>query len=155
MSSFRTRSDPRLRIVARLNSRPASESMPYFVEIEHDRRRFFVIGRDPVGLSDVIASLDRQVEEGAWSYGTIHDSRLVTWMPSREDVIAIVIHIAAIVTAQGPRGPVAFIAASQTLFSIARMYTAIAEGSKYKASVFRNLEDAQRWLDAACAVTSG
>jgi hypothetical protein len=134
---------------------PASESMPYFVEIDHERKRFFVIGRDPVGLSDVIALLDRQVEEGAWPYGSIHDSRLVTWMPSREDVIAIVIHIAAIVTTHGPRGPVALVASSQTLFGIARMYTAIAEGSKYKASVFRNLEDASRWLDAACAVPSG
>jgi hypothetical protein len=129
--------------------------MPYFVEIDRERKRFFVIGRDPVGLSDVIALLDRQVAEGAWSYGTIHDSRLVTWMPSREDVIAIVIHIAAIVTTHRTRGPVAFIASSQTLFGIARMYTAIAEGSKYKASVFRNLEDANRWLDRACAAMPG
>jgi hypothetical protein len=45
--------------------------------------------------------------------------------------------------------------APYTLFGIARMYTAIAEGSKYKASVFRNLEDANRWLDAACAATPG
>jgi len=129
--------------------------MPYFVEIDRERQRFLVIGRDPVGSPDVIALLDRQVAEGAWSYGTIHDSRLVTWMPSREDVIAIVIHIAAIVTTHGHRGPVAFIASSQTLFGIARMYAAIAEGSKYKASVLRNLEDANRWLDGACAATPG
>ena len=113
--------------------------MPYFVEIEHDRKRVLVIGPDPVGLTDVIALFSRQVQEGAW------------WMPSREGVIAIVIHIAAIVSTRGPHGPVAFTVASQTLFEIARMYAAIAEGSKCEASVFRNLEDASRWLNAACA----
>jgi hypothetical protein len=123
--------------------------MPYFVDIEHDRKRVTVVGRDPVGLSDVIALLDDQVRDGAWSYGSLHDARLVTWVPSPDDVVAIVVHIAAIVAAQGPRGPVGFIAASQTRVGIARMYAAIAEGSRYKASVFRNLEDAERWLEAA------
>jgi hypothetical protein len=112
--------------------------MPYFVEIEHDRKRVLVIGRDPVGLTDVIALFNRQVQEGAW-------------MPSREDLIAIVIHIAAVVSTRGPHSPVAFIVASQTFFEIARMYGVIAEGSKCEASVFRNLEDASRWLNAACA----
>ena len=125
--------------------------MPYFVDIEHDRKRVTIVGRDPVGLSDVIALLDGQVRDGAWSYGSLHDAQLVTWIPSPDDVVAIVVHIAAIVAAHGPRGPVGFVAASQTRVGIARMYAAIAEGSRYKASVFRNREDAERWLEAASA----
>src|SRR5207245_10081021 len=82
--------------------------MPYFVDIEHDRKRVTIVGRDPVGLSDVIALLDGQVRDGAWSYGSLHDARLVTWIPSPDDVVAIVVHIAAIVAAHRPRGALGF-----------------------------------------------
>src|SRR5438094_8222891 len=103
--------------------------MPYFVDIEHDRKRVTIVGRDPVGLSDVIALLDGQVRDGAWSYGSLHDARVVTWIPSPDDVVASAVHIAAIVAAHGPRGPVGLVAASQTRSGSARTQPSSAEAS--------------------------
>jgi hypothetical protein len=122
--------------------------MPFAFHIDHRRSRLNVVASNPVGLSDLLEVLDRQVAEGAWSYATLHDARLVTWMPSQEAIRAIVAFVEDTSETLGPRGPVAFVGASATLAGMARMFSRIRAGSARRAEVFRNVEKAGRWLDA-------
>lgn len=122
--------------------------MPYTIEVDHDTRRIAVTATDPVGLSDALALLDRQVAEGAWSYGTVHDARSITWLATEEDVRTIVAYVDYNSRALGPRGPVGFVAAPEALFGMARMYSQIATGSMLNARVFQDTASAMRWLES-------
>lgn len=126
-----------------------SPAMPYAFEVDRARSRLRIVGSDPVGLADVLALLDRQISEGAWAYGTLHDARLVTWLPTEEDIRVIIAFVDHTSKTLGPRGPVAFVAAPHALVGIARMYAQIGEGSTLHAEVFRDIDAAARWLDTA------
>lgn len=120
--------------------------MAYTFEVNHAKHRVFVVGRDPVGLPDVLALLDRQVDEHAWSYAALHDARLVTWLPSSAEIRQIVAYIDATSRTHGPRGSVAFVVSDATLFGMARMYSEIAEGTSLEFQFFRDPAVAERWL---------
>jgi len=121
--------------------------MPYVFDVDHARARITIHASDPVGLPDVLALLDQQVAAGAWSYGSLHDARGVTWLPTPDDIRTIVAYVDNNSRTLGPRGPVAFIAASESLFDMARMNSAFVTGSSLRAEVFRDVEAAARWLD--------
>lgn len=110
-----------------------------------------MIGSDPVALPDVLALLDRQIAEGAWSYGSLHDARNVTWVPTPEDIRTIVAYVDNNSKTLGPRGPVAFVAAGRTVLGIARMYSQIGEGSAHHAEIFQDIEAAKQWLERGAA----
>jgi hypothetical protein len=121
--------------------------MPYAFETDRSRQRLTIVGSDPVGLSDVLALLARQIAEGAWSYASLHDARNVTWLPTLDDVRMIVAFVDNNSKTLGPRGPVAFVAPPSTVFGIARMYSQIGAGSAHRAEIFQDIEAAMRWLD--------
>ena len=121
--------------------------MPYSFQIDRKARRLTIVGSDPVALSDLLALLDRQIAEGAWSFGTFHDARLVTWLPTPDDVRVIVAYVDNNSRTLGPRGSVAFVAGGGTLAGMAKMYSQIASGSALHAEVFGDVDLATRWLD--------
>jgi hypothetical protein len=121
--------------------------MPYTIQIDHAKRRVRVVGSDPVSLPDALELLGRQIAEGAWPYATVHDARQVTWVPTDGDVRSIVAYVDTNARTLGPRGPVAFVAASAALFGVARMYAEIGTGSALRGEVFRDPAPAERWLD--------
>jgi hypothetical protein len=122
-------------------------AMPYSFDVNRPERRVTVVGSDPVGLPDVLALLDRQIAEGAWSYGTLHDARLVTWEATPDDIRVIVAYVDNNARTLGPRGPVAFVATGGVLVGMARMYDQIAHGSALLAEVFSDVGAAALWLD--------
>lgn len=121
--------------------------MPYAIDADRARRRLSVIGTDPVALPDVLAVLDWQIADGAWSYATLHDARHVTWIPTDEDIRVIVAFVDNTSQTLGPRGPVAFVAAVPALAGMVRMYSRIGEGSALRAQIFSDRDAAARWLD--------
>jgi hypothetical protein len=122
--------------------------MPYETEIDHAAKRLFVTASDPVGLPDVLDLLSRQIAAGAWSYGSVHDARAVTWLPTLDDIRVIVAYVDNNSRTLGPRGAVAFVAAPAARFGMARMYSQIALGSGLRAEVFQSVDAAARWLDS-------
>jgi hypothetical protein len=122
--------------------------MPYDVEIDHQHRRVNVIARDPVSLDQVCELLARQATDGVWSYATLHDARLVTWVPTADDVRQMLARAEAISLEHGPRGPVAFVAKHDAVYGMARMYSILAENIPSEWTVFRDDAEARRWLDA-------
>ena len=121
--------------------------MPYSLQIDHSSRRLTIVGSEPVGLPDVLAALDRQIAEGAWSYDSLHDARFVTWLPTPDDIRVIVAYVDSNSKTLGPRGAVAFVARTGALPGIARTYSQIASGSAHHAEFFGDVESATHWLD--------
>ena len=121
--------------------------MPYSFQIDRKARRLTIVGSDPVVLSDVLALLDRQIAEGAWSFVTFHDARLVTWLPTPDDFGVIVAYVDNNSRTLGPRGSVAFVADGAAVTEVAKMYSQIGSGSALHAEVFGDADLATRWLD--------
>jgi len=117
--------------------------MPYTIQIDHPRRRFVVVGADPISVSDVLVLLDYQVAPNAWSYGTVHDARGMTWVPTATETDTIVSYVDNTALTLGPRGPVAFVAAPAACFGMPRMYPHVAS----EADVFHTVADVRRWVD--------
>jgi hypothetical protein len=121
--------------------------VPIEYRLDHGRGRLTIIGRDPVGVPDVLAWLERQAADGAWAHATLDDLRLVTWNPTSEEVRRILRRIGTLSATHGPRGPVAIVAAPP-LFDRARTYAAsLGALIGHIVEVFCALDDAERWLD--------
>ena len=121
--------------------------MPYTIQIDHPRRRFVVVGADPISVSDVLVLFDHQVAAHAWSYGTVHDARHVTWVPNANETDRIVAYVDDNALTLGPRGPVAFVVAPAAFLGMPRVYSQIATESAVEAAVFDKVSHANRWLD--------
>ena len=65
--------------------------MPFDYVLDRPRQRLTIIGRDPFGVSDVLAWLERQAADGAWVYCTLNDLRLTTWNPTTDEVRRILV----------------------------------------------------------------
>jgi hypothetical protein len=96
--------------------------MPFEYRLDHARQRLTIIGRDPAGVPDVLAWLDRQAADGAWAFGSLDDLRLVTLNPTSADVQRILDQVTTRSAVHGPRGPVAVVATHPVLFSMASLY---------------------------------
>jgi hypothetical protein len=118
--------------------------------LDRERERLTIIGRDPVGVPDVLVWLERQAADGAWAYGTLDDFRLVTWIPTTEDLQSVLGQVITLSKAHGRRGPVAFVTTRPALFGIARKYSVLSDED---VEAFYDLADAERWLDERRRVT--
>jgi hypothetical protein len=114
--------------------------------VDHTRRRIALTLRDTVQVTDMFASVERQVTDGAWAYGSLVDSRLVTSAPTAAGVRQMVSRIRSLSDLHGPRGAVAMVVSTDALFGMARMYATLGE-SVMNVRVFRDLTEAERWLD--------
>jgi hypothetical protein len=122
-------------------------AMPYAISVDHESRDVTVVATEPVGLSDVLALLGRQIAEGAWGYRTLHDARQVGWVPTPDDMRVIVACVDTNSKTLGPRGPVAFVTRGSVSIGFARVYESMTDGSSLQGRVFGDLDAARRWLD--------
>lgn len=127
--------------------------MPFAVRINHARSRLEIVGSHPVGLSDVLELFDRQVAEGAWAYGALHDARQVSWTPTADAIRAIVAFVDTTSETLGPRGPVAIVTAPAARIVTAGICGRIGEGPARRTAVFNDITAAARWLDNIAAKT--
>jgi hypothetical protein len=128
--------------------------MPFEYRLDHARQRLTIIGRDPAGVPDVLAWLDRQVADGAWAYASLDDLRRVTLKPTTQDVHRILDQVTMRSTEHGPRGPVAVVATHPALFGMASLYAALVDLAVGDVEVFSVLAEARHWLDERQALTT-
>ena len=109
------------------------------------RRRVVIRFIGPLTADEGCQVADRHHIEQVWGYAMVYDLTGVTVVPNRNDVQRVADYVQRLVE-QRPHGPIAIVAPDAALFSLARLYAAFA-GPTVRLNVFRNLTDAEEWLD--------
>lgn len=119
--------------------------MPYGYGRDDQHRRIRVTIDDTCTFDDLIASVHRQLTEGAWGFALLVDARGMSTPPEPENVRSFVTYVRGLVAAHGPRGPIAIVARASGAVAGAQIYKVF--GDKRDLEVFWDLGDAQKWLD--------
>jgi hypothetical protein len=120
--------------------------MPVQYERDDVRHRLRVTVTSPFTAADLIASVERQLAEGAWPYGLLVDSRAQVAALRPDDMRAFVSRVRELIAAHGPRGPIAIVARESGPITVTQRYIYLSERLE-PIEVFWDLDDAQRWLD--------
>lgn len=121
--------------------------MPLHYVQDDAQRRIRVTVTEPFTVADLIGSVERQLADGAWRYGTLVDARAPSVAFSGSDLQLLASRVSELVAAHGPRGPVAVVARDPRTISSAQRHV-FSAGKIYSIDVFWDLEEGQRWLDA-------
>jgi hypothetical protein len=124
-------------------------TMPIQYERDDDARRIVITAIGEVTFDEVLAVLDRQVGDGAWSYSVLYDARAGVNEPPLEDVRRLVLHVGRLTTERGPRGPVALVTSNPRMFKMGRAYGDLGELTALNFQVFKTVEEAEQWLAEA------
>ena len=123
--------------------------MAIHYERDDPRRRIVIMSTGKVTSDEVLASLDRQAKEGAWSYSVLYDARAGRSVPTIDEVRRLVLHVGQLTCRYGPRGPVALVTTDPQLSRIGHAYANLGELTALDVRVFTDVEDAEQWLDEA------
>jgi hypothetical protein len=118
--------------------------MPIRYERDDARRRVAVTVEGPFAVADFLAVMERQRDDGAWTYGMLSDLRGMTGEPAIDDLRQFMSEAAR--TTQ-PRGPLAIVATDPVIYGRACTYATLARAT-LTVEVFRNLDEAEAWLTA-------
>jgi hypothetical protein len=120
--------------------------MPLTWERDDARRLFMgrVIG--VLTTEDALAAIPTRSGEYRL-YRMLFDMRGATTSVMGADVRHVVADLGAVISKDGPRGPVAIVADDPALFGMARMYATICDHAGLdNVQVFNSLDKATRWL---------
>jgi hypothetical protein len=117
--------------------------MPLSYQRDDVRKRITVITTGVLTSGEIVAMVDRQANEGTWSYAMLYDACRVTSVATADEVRALAHHVQALERTHGPRGPVAVLTNEDAIYGMARMYST---SSQQRVGVFRDAADAERWL---------
>jgi hypothetical protein len=93
---------------------------------------------------EMLAAIQRQFDEGTWSYALLCDMRAQTISADWPAIGQIADRIKDLGAAE--RGPVALVTTDPATRGVAKMYaTAVYAPTQFAA--FRTIEEAERWLD--------
>jgi hypothetical protein len=120
--------------------------MAFDYVLDHERRRLTIVRSGPTDLVQILAALDRQAADGAWSYRLLHDARGASTAPSSTEVRAVAEHARKLSQLHGPRGRVAFVTRAPELVGAMQIYAVLAE-ERAAVEVFWDRDEADRWLD--------
>lgn len=82
--------------------------MPIGIARDDEQRRITVTVSDPWSVEEILRfTVDRQLAEQVWTYGTLYDLRGSNWVPSEPDVLWLVKRGQQQIARHGARGPVA------------------------------------------------
>jgi hypothetical protein len=121
--------------------------MPVQYERDDTNRRIRLTLTDPVTVDALIASVERQLADGAWRYGLLIDTRAPIDAPRPTDIRSVASHIGELVAAHGPRGPIAIVAKSVSAIGSAQLHAFFGRAIE-SIEVFWDIDDAKHWLDA-------
>jgi hypothetical protein len=123
------------------------ESVPPFQFTRDDgRRRVRVTLNRTLGAAELISIVDRQVEENAWTYGTLYDLRLIDIAIDRRSAIEVAEHVQTLAEQHGRRGPVAFVTRKVDVVAAGHAYALDSTRQGRAVDVFWDIDDAERWL---------
>jgi hypothetical protein len=121
--------------------------MPVHYERDDARHRIVVTSIGHVTLDETLAIMDRQANDGAWSYSILYDARANERIPTAADLQRLVLRIGNLTMKYGPRGRVAFVVLDRTHRKMARHYERMAALTAADVQVFTTIEEAERWLE--------
>jgi hypothetical protein len=121
--------------------------VPLHYERDDERQRILIMTTGHVATEDVLGAVDRQADEGTWSYSVLYDARAGKNTPTPEDLRRVVIRVGVLTARHGPRGPVALVTKSHQMSRMARAYSNLGQLTALDVEVFAHIEDAERWLD--------
>jgi hypothetical protein len=113
--------------------------------LDHQKRRLTIVRSGAAELDQIIALLDRQAADGAWSYRLLHDARGASTALSATEARTVAEHSRRLSLVHGPRGKVAFVTRSPALVGAMQIY-AILAGEGSAVQVFWDRADAESWL---------
>ena len=117
--------------------------MPVRYERDDARRRIVVTMQGPYALPDFLAVIERQQVDHAWAYRALYDLRGMTGHPTSADLRQ---SMSLAAQADQPRGRVAVVTADPVMYRRACTYAALGR-SMMTMEVFRDVDEAERWLD--------
>jgi hypothetical protein len=123
--------------------------MPITYERDDQSCRINVRLSGAVTVEDLLAVVDRQAAESTWHYSLSYDARQITnGAASRvEDVRRVLRRTVETSAKYGQRGPVAIITGKPADYNIVRMYAALDAPQRITVEIFRDPDDAIRWLE--------
>jgi hypothetical protein len=120
--------------------------MPVQYERDDVRHRIRVTISDPITVTDLIASVERQFTDGAWRYGLLVDARSSFRAPQPTDMRSFVTGVRELIAAHGPRGPIAVVARESGAIIGAQLYNFFGQKME-PIETFWDVDEAQQWLD--------
>jgi hypothetical protein len=121
--------------------------VPLHYERDDERQRINIMTTGHVTTDDVLGAVDRQAEEGTWSYSVLYDVRAGKNIPTPGDLRRVVMRVGVLTARHGPRGPVALVTTTPKMSRMARVYSNLGELTSLDVEVFTRIEDAEQWLD--------
>lgn len=125
--------------------------MPIDYLRDDPRRRIRVTASDPLTVVEGLALVDRQVADGAWTYGMLYDATLLSDPLSMKDVTSILAHIRTLVEMHGRRGPIAIVSRAARVVGKSQAYANLGAQTGLDIEVFWDTDEAERWLDTRLA----
>jgi hypothetical protein len=122
-----------------------ADSMPFHYRRDDARRRITLTLTDPLTVTELVATAERQVADGGWQYALLVDARATFVALEPMNMLLFVSRLRELVAVKGPRGPVAVVTQKSAAVS-AQMYRFFG-GKTESFEVFWDLEDANQWLD--------
>jgi hypothetical protein len=124
--------------------------MPYQYLRDDSTHRVTITLTDPLTVTERIGAVERQLADGAWSYGVLVDARgLEPFTPDRDDMRTVVERLAGLVAAHGPRGPVVIVSTKSSVIGAGQLYN-LLDRTTGPIEVFWDMGDARRALDRMC-----
>ena len=110
-------------------------------------RRVVITVQGAFELADILAVIERQRVEHARSYGLLYDLRGMTGSPNIDDLRQVLSEGTQSRPDEPLRGPIALLVTNPVLYGVACTYAALGR-SKLTVEVFRDWDEADRWLAA-------
>ena len=112
---------------------------------DDDRRLVVVTGYGPFVTSHIHQAIERQRDEGTWSYGMLYDLRSTKGHPSIAELKEIMAKVASVGASMPPRGPVALVTVDPSFYEAGCAYAAMWRMT-LRVDVFRDFGEAVEWL---------
>ena len=113
-------------------------------QISHAERLVTALCTGSIVLQDVERYLDDVIVSDALPYAKLFDAGEATWSLTDNDMLALGARIRAY-PALAPFGPIAIVAASDTLYEHAQMFATLADVDR-PLKIFRAGDAARKWL---------
>lgn len=115
------------------------------LECNHDKRRVTILRSGILNIDDLVESVIRMRALNVWSYSVLVDARQASTNLLPAEARALVGKIRTIGDGK-KRGPIAVVAADDNTFGMVRMFSALAEPIGMRVNAFRQVSDAEEWL---------
>jgi hypothetical protein len=114
---------------------------------DDEKRRIVLVARGDVTVDDILAATGRQAAEGAWTYRVLYDARRRRGSLTVPELAQVADAIAEYSAQFGSRGRMAIVVPEVGGYGMAQMYTLVGSRLDGENEVFRNVAEAERWLD--------